>query len=154
MYDALVYLFEHFQSLGHLPSRHYISEKLNEAGFDYEEITTVLKCFDDIFNENNQYTKLEINHFNEKMRVFSPHEIQAIPQEIRGFLHYLYKEKAIDYSEIELIIHAIMQIDSEELDLESVKIITLIIAWANQSEIPVFVGDDLLSALYNQKLIH
>ncbi|QRN41457.1 MAG: DUF494 family protein [Neisseriaceae bacterium] len=154
MFDVLVFLFEQCQSLGHLPSRYYITEKLGEAGFEYADIVDALICFDELCNFKTPHKELGFPQLESRMRFFSPEEIKSLPLEVRGYIHFLYREKVIEFSEIEILIHAIMKVDSNKIDIETVKVITLIAAWMNQSEMPVLIGDDLLSTLYVKNLAH
>ncbi|MCV2508996.1 MAG: DUF494 domain-containing protein, partial [Neisseriaceae bacterium] len=120
MFDVLVFLFEHCQNLGHLPSKHYITKKLDEAGFEYDDIVDALICIDELFSSNNPYSELEFSNLSSRMRCFSAEEMVTIPQDIRGYIHFLYREEVLEFSEIEILIHAIMKIDSNKLDLETV----------------------------------
>ncbi|MFH4354541.1 MAG: DUF494 family protein [Neisseriaceae bacterium] len=155
MFDVFVFLFEQFQTLGHFPSRHDICEKLDEAGFDDEDITTALKCFDAFFNESS--SNMPVCRYAEQsssFRIFSKDEILLLSKEIRGYLHFLYRKEIISGHEIEMIIQFISKVKPEELTLETVKVLTLIIAWVNQSEVPVLLADDLLNSLYEKQLVH
>lgn len=154
MFDVFAFLLEHFQNLGHLPSKVHISEKLNEAGFDHEEIANFIKCFDYLFNEDNQNHQLNYSNLSSKMRVFSAEEMVSIPKDIRGYLYFLYQKEAIGFANIEKMIHAIMKIDPDELNLDTVKAMTLITAWVNKSEIQILIGDDLIRSLCDNHVIH
>lgn len=40
-----------------------------------------------------------------------------------------------------------MHIPGDEITVDTAKVLTLLLLWANKSELPVLVGDELMSAL-------
>lgn len=44
-----------------------------------------------------------------------------------------------------------MHIPSDEITLDTAKVLVLLVLWMHKSELPVLIGDDLMSALTGQK---
>ena len=63
-------------------------------------------------------------------------------------------ERAITYEQREIVIHALMHIPSEEITVDTAKVLTLLVLWAHKSELPVLIGDDLMAALNGKAVMH
>ena len=79
--------------------------------------------------------------------MYSKDETDNLPQEVMGLMQYLIEEKAVSCEQREIIIHALMHIPGDEITIDTAKVLTLLLLWANKSELPVLVGDELMSAL-------
>lgn len=47
-----------------------------------------------------------------------------------------------------------MHIPSDEITLDTAKVLVLLVLWMHKSELPVLIGDDLMSALTGQNVMH
>ena len=58
------------------------------------------------------------------------------------------------YEQRDIVIHALMHIPSDEITLDTAKVLVLLVLWMHKSELPVLIGDDLMSALTGQNVMH
>ena len=159
MFQVFAFLFEYFQDLDYIPSIGYISEKLDEAGFDHEEINQVVDCLDALFVSSTpqEYPSLSsLVPLNCDQRVFSSEENHLLKPEVRGYFSFLYHEKALKPSDMELLIHASMLLGEKEgpIELDLAKVLTLMLAWATEAELQILIGDDLLSTLRDPEALN
>lgn len=124
---------------------------LEDAGFDATEIGNTLMMMEVLFNTSEFYAE----PFNsDSLRVFCREEADNLPQEVMGLMQYLVAEHAITYEQREIVIHALMHIPSDEITLDTAKVLVLLVLWMHKSELPVLIGDDLMSALTGQNVMH
>lgn len=104
-----------------------------------------------LFNTSEFYAE----PFNsDSLRVFCREEAENLPQEVMGLMQYLVAEHAITYEQREIVIHALMHIPSDEITLDTAKVLVLLVLWMHKSELSVLIGDDLMSALTGQNVMH
>ena len=117
---------------------------LEEAGFDTMEIGNTLMMMEVLLN-SSEFSVEPAD--SSALRVYSKDETDNLPQEVMGLMQYLIEEKAVSCEQREIIIHALMHIPGDEITIDTAKVLTLLLLWANKSELPVLVGDELMSAL-------
>ena len=117
---------------------------LEEAGFDTMEIGNTLMMMEVLLN-SSEFSVEPTD--SSALRVYSKDETDNLPQEVMGLMQYLIEEKAVSCEQREIIIHALMHIPGDEITVDTAKVLTLLLLWANKSELPVLVGDELMSAL-------
>lgn len=158
MFEVFAFLFEHFQDLDYIPSIGYISEKLDEAGFDHEEINQVVDCLDALFISSVPKKLPSLRPSDNRIchRVFSTEENHLLKPEVRGYFSFLYHERALKSNDMELLIHASMLLGEKEgpIELDLAKVLTLMLAWATEAELQILIGDDLLSTLRDPEARH
>ena len=70
-------------------------------------------------------------------------------------MQYLVTEHAITYEQREIVIHALMPYSiGRKFTLDTAKVLVLLVLWMHKSELPVLIGDDLMSALTGQNVMH
>ncbi|WP_434777035.1 DUF494 family protein [Neisseria sp. Ec49-e6-T10] len=148
MFDVFVFLMEHFQDLDSCPQRESLNGELKQAGFEQQEIQQALDWMDKISSILTTPNKNLLS--SEGFRVFSDQEFALLPQEILGLLSFLSKESIIDGCQRELIIEALLDYSPLEVDVQHTKMLVLIILWAYKAELPILIGDDLLSAIHGE----
>ena len=77
-----------------------------------------------------------------------------LPMEVRGLLHYLEQAGALDAGQREFVINALMFMPAEDITVDMAKVMSLLVLWAQKSELPVLVGDDLMAALHGEATMH
>ncbi|HGO7090432.1 TPA: DUF494 domain-containing protein [Neisseria meningitidis] len=141
MTEVIAYLIEHFQDFDTCPPPEDLGMLLEEAGFDTMEIGNTLMMMEVLLN-SSEFSAEPAD--SGALRVYSKEETDNLPQEV---MQYLIEEKAVSCEQREIIIHALMHIPGDEITVDTAKVLTLLLLWANKSELPVLVGDELMSAL-------
>ncbi|EMT0978670.1 DUF494 family protein [Neisseria gonorrhoeae] len=143
MTEVIAYLIEHFQDFDTCPPPEDLGMLLEEAGFDTMEIGNTLMM--EVLLNSSEFSAEPAG--SGALRVYSKEETDNLPQEVMGLMQYLIEEKAVSCEQREIIIHALMHIPGDEITVDTAKVLTLLLLWANKSELPVLVGDELMSAL-------
>ena len=151
MTEVIAYLIEHFQDFDTCPPPEDLGLLLEEAGFDTMEIGNTLMMMEVLLN-SSEFSVEPTD--SSALRVYSKDETDNLPQEVMGLMQYLVSERAITYEQREIVIHALMHIPSEEITVDTAKVLTLLVLWAHKSELPVLIGDDLMAALNGKAVMH
>ena len=151
MAEVIAFLIEHFQDFDAGPPPEDLGRLLEDAGFDATEIGNTLMMLEVLLN-SSEFAAEPLD--SQSVRVYSNEETDNLPQEVMGLMQYLVSERAITYEQREIVIHALMHIPSEEITVDTAKVLTLLVLWAHKSELPVLIGDDLMAALNGKAVMH
>ncbi|EFI22709.1 putative smg-like protein [Neisseria sp. oral taxon 014 str. F0314] len=151
MAEVIAFLIEHFQDFDACPPPEDLGRLLEDAGFDATEIGNTLMMLEVLLN-SSEFAAEPLD--SQSVRVYSSEETDNLPQEVMGLMQYLVSERAITYEQREIVIHALMHIPSEEITVDTAKVLTLLVLWAHKSELPVLIGDDLMAALNGKAVMH
>lgn len=151
MAEVIAFLIEHFQDFDACPPPEDLGRLLEDAGFDATEIGNTLMMLEVLLN-SSEFAAEPLD--SQAVRVYSNEETDNLPQEVMGLMQYLVSERAITYEQREIVIHALMHIPSEEITVDTAKVLTLLVLWAHKSELPVLIGDDLMAALNGKAVMH
>ena len=151
MAEVIAFLSEHFQDFDACPPPEDLGRLLEDAGFDATEIGNTLMMLEVLLN-SSEFAAEPLD--SQSVRVYSNEETDNLPQEVMGLMQYLVSERAITYEQREIVIHALMHIPSEEITVDTAKVLTLLVLWAHKSELPVLIGDDLMAALNGKAVMH
>lgn len=151
MAEVIAFLIEHFQDFDACPPPEDLGRLLEDAGFDATEIGNTLMMLEVLLN-SSEFADEPLD--SQSVRVYSNEETDNLPQEVMGLMQYLVSERAITYEQREIVIHALMHIPSEEITVDTAKVLTLLVLWAHKSELPVLIGDDLMAALNGKAVMH
>ena len=151
MAEVIAFLIEHFQDFDACPPPEDLGRLLEDAGFDATEIGNTLMMLEVLLN-SSEFAADPLD--SQSVRVYSSEETDNLPQEVMGLMQYLVSERAITYEQREIVIHALMHIPSEEITVDTAKVLTLLVLWAHKSELPVLIGDDLMAALNGKAVMH
>lgn len=151
MAEVIAFLIEHFQDFDACPPPEDLGRLLEDAGFDATEIGNTLMMLEVLLN-SSEFVAEPLD--SQSVRVYSNEETDNLPQEVMGLMQYLVSERAITYEQREIVIHALMHIPSEEITVDTAKVLTLLVLWAHKSELPVLIGDDLMAALNGKAVMH
>ena len=151
MAEVIAFLIEHFQDFDACPPPEDLGRLLEDAGFDATEIGNTLMMLEVVLN-SSEFAAEPLD--SQSVRVYSNEETDNLPQEVMGLMQYLVSERAITYEQREIVIHALMHIPSEEITVDTAKVLTLLVLWAHKSELPVLIGDDLMAALNGKAVMH
>ena len=151
MVELIAFLIEHFQDFDSCPSGGDLGHVLEEVGFDEADIHKLLMLID-VLIEASQWEVAEQS--GTAMRVYWAEESDRLPMEVRGLLHYLEQAGALDAGQREFVINALMFMPAEDITVDMAKVMSLLVLWAQKSELPVLVGDDLMAALHGEATMH
>ena len=127
--DVLMYLFENYmiEDTGFRKDHETLTAELSQAGFEHGEIDKAFNWLQDL-SEMCDPDYSPPTHISEgSVRQFAPEEIAKLDKEIRGFLLSLEQAKVLDPQTREVVIDRIMALDSEEVDLDQVKWVTMMV---------------------------
>lgn len=152
MADVIAFLIEHFRDFDACPPPSDLGVLLEEAGFGDVEIGNLLMLLEAL--ENQPQITFSSEEAGRSMRVYSPEELEVLPQEVVGLLHYLEREEAINTGQREFVLNALLSMPPEEITVDMAKILALLVLWAHRAELPVLIGDDLMVALHGAATMH
>lgn len=150
MLDVVAFLIEHFADMHACPMLEDLGEMLEDEGFAEEDIGKAL-MFMHILSE---MPELAPNEPHNALRVYNADELDALSPEIRGFLHHLSVERAINAAQREYIIHALMHLTPDEISLSLAKTLVVLVLWAQRCEVSELIGDDLMGIFYGDNVMH
>lgn len=143
MFDVLVYLVENYFDDQVCPDPDALEIKLKAAGFDREDISEALQWLSGLAVSGG--TELP-DAFAERpsFRSFVASEQAQLSLECRGLLAFLESAGAIDPLQRELIIERALVSPTGNVDVEQLKIITLVVLWSTGAPPDALVFDELL----------
>lgn len=148
MFDVFAFLIENFQDLESCPQRDELSVYLEQEGFEGEDINDALNWIDSLLQVQESPNAALIQ--SQGFRVYSEAEKEYIPSNILGLIQFLETEHALNPSQRELVIDALLLLPRFEINTQHTKMLVLIVLWAQKSELPVLIGDDLLAAIHGE----
>lgn len=151
MIDVIAFLIEHFQDVDAFPPRKDLGVLLEEVGFNDEEIGDALSCLDDLRFE--PLIPAEKLRNSTGLRIYNNEELDALPLEVRGLVHFLEQNGALNPEQREFVLNALMNLPYEDITVDHAKVLALLVLWAHRSELPVLIGDELMAALNGEAVM-
>lgn len=151
MIDVIAFLIEHFQDVDAFPPRKDLGVLLEEVGFNDEEIGDALSCLDDLRFE--PLIPAEKLRNSTGSRIYNNEELDALPLEVRGLVHFLEQNGALNPEQREFVLNALMNLPYEDITVDHAKVLALLVLWAHRSELPVLIGDELMAALNDEAVM-
>ena len=151
MAEVIAFLIEHYQDFDDCPPPDDLGQILEDVGFDDVQINNALMLLAVL--SNNEESAVQA-YRSDALRVYTPEEQDALPQEVIGLLHFLENADAINGEQREFVIHALLHMPPDEITVDMAKVLTLLVLWAHKSELPVLIGDDLMMALHGVSTMH
>lgn len=151
MIDVIAFLIEHFQDVDAFPPRKDLGVLLEEVGFNDEEIGDALSCLDDLRFE--PLIPAEKLRNSTGSRIYNNEELDALPLEVRGLVHFLEQNGALNPEQREFVLNALMNLPYEDITVDHAKVLALLVLWAHRSELPVLIGDELMAALNSEAVM-
>lgn len=143
MFEILVYLVENYFDDQMCPDPGSLELKLKAAGFDGEDITDALTWLAGLSDATGTELPPEFAG-RPSFRSFASSEEARLTRETRGFLAFLESSRVIDAVQREQIIERSLALPDGEVDVEKLKIITLVVLWSSGVEPDALVFDELL----------
>ncbi|KES09807.1 DUF494 domain-containing protein [Snodgrassella alvi] len=151
MIDVIAFLIEHFQDVDAFPPRKDLGVLLEEVGFNDEEIGDALSCLDDLRFE--PLIPAEKLRNSTGSRIYNNEELDTLPLEVRGLVHFLEQNGALNPEQREFVLNALMNLPYEDITVDHAKVLALLVLWAHRSELPVLIGDELMAALNGEAVM-
>ncbi len=152
MIDVIAFLLENFHDFDACPPSEDLSGLLEQVGFHNDDIDDTL-LFLDILQERKQMPQRDFAH-PQAMRVYLQDELDAVPAEILGLVHFLERNGALSPEQREFVLMALQHLSHDHLLTEQhAKVLALLVLWADKSELPVLIGDDLMAAVLQGKVL-
>ncbi|PIT61211.1 hypothetical protein BHC47_00630 [Snodgrassella alvi] len=151
MIDVIAFLIEHFQDVDAFPPRKDLGVLLEEVGFNDEEIGDALSCLDDLRFE--PLIPAEKLRNSTGSRIYNNEELDALPLDVRGLVHFLEQNGALNPEQREFVLNALMNLPYEDITVDHAKVLALLVLWAHRSELPVLIGDELMAALNGEAVM-
>lgn len=149
MAELIAYLIEHFRDAESCLKQQDLGELLQEAGFNMMEIGNTLMLIEAIKDLQEVGAEPQSRH---AMRVYLREEYDALSPEIIGLLHYLDHAGALNPIQREFAVEALLRMPEEEVNLETAKMLALLITWVHQSEMPVSISEELLASVQQPQM--
>lgn len=144
MAELIAFLIEHFHDFSSCPSGSDLGSLLEANGFDDRDIGHMLMLLAAL---DSQPPMPDSALHSGALRIYCAEEQDHLGSEVAGFLHFLEQAGALNPMQREFVIHALLGMPSEEVDTDMAKLISLLVLWAHQSELPVLIGDELMAVL-------
>ena len=144
MLDLLIYMFENYLSTQNQLDFNNMTQELEAAGFDNDEIQ---KAFDWFAQLKLMADKIPLNselEANDKLRIFTESELEKIACDGLGFILFLEQAKVLNSIEREIIIDRAMALNQNIINIDEVRWIVMMTLWNNGRENDyLFVEDSL-----------
>lgn len=152
MIDVIAFLLENFHDFEACPPNEDLYGLLEQVGFHDDDIDDTL-LFLDILKERNRAPQCGFRHSG-ALRVYLPEELDAAPVEALGLLHFLEQNGALNAEQREFVLMALMHLSHDNLlTVQHAKVLALLVLWADKSELPILIGDDLMAAVLQGKVL-
>lgn len=143
MLEVLVFLFEQYYGSELDPSQNQWSRRLESAGFESDEIDEALDWLNDLRDVDlSLYAGLAESTGGN--RCYSVPELNRLTAECRGFLMFLENTQAVTPLQREVIIDRVMSLTSESATVDAVKLVTLMVLWAQRAPLDMLLVEELL----------
>lgn len=126
--DVLMYLFDNYMDDEEAPQpdRDQLARELEQAGFRDGEIEKAFGWLEGLA-EYQQEGAQALPDPVYSARVFAPEERERLDVECRGLILYLEQTGILSASHREIVLDRLMALDSDEIDLDQVKWVTLMV---------------------------
>jgi len=140
--DVLMYLFEHCLGQDDVDvesDRESLRQELVDAGFQDAKISKALAWLEGL-SGNQDKPGQEGNERASALRLYSRDEMERMDSECRGFLLSLEQVGIVDATTRELIIDRVMELETQGLDLEQLKWVTLMVLFNQPGKESMFAS--------------
>jgi len=143
MFDILVYLFENYYHNEAAPDHDALAEKLTAAGFENGDIHDALDWLRGLGSPQEDVYP-EAFELCDGFRGYTGDELAKLSTESRGFLAFLEGARVLTPPLRELIIDRAMAIEDDAVEIDKLKVITLMVLWARRGSVDTLILEELL----------
>ncbi len=143
MFDVLVFLYENYGAFNACPDADSLSRKLAAAGFDEDEISDALSWLQGLQSVTREALSVRAAR-PDSHRVFAGFEIERLGAEAIAFLAFLGSAGQLSAEQREIVIDRALSLGESPVALAKLKVIVLMVLWAQSSDVDVLVLEELL----------
>lgn len=143
MFDVLVYLYENFGAFNACPDADALSRRLADAGFDEDEISDALAWLQGLQRVTRDALTVRAAR-PDSHRVFAGFEVERLGAQAIGFLAFLCGAGQLTAEQREIVIERALSLGESPIALAKLKVIVLMVLWAQSSDVDVLVLEELL----------
>jgi Smg protein len=134
--DILIYLFDNYMDAADhppQPDRESLTEELERAGFDANEVARALTWMDGLST-----TPLTPGAATPALRIFNSKEQARLDTDCRGYLMHLEHIGILSPEQRELVIDRLMALDTDDIDIEQLKWVVLMVIFIQPGQEQAF----------------
>jgi Smg protein len=151
MLDLLIYMFENYLSTQNQLDFNNMTQELEAAGFDNDEIEKAFDWFSQLKLMADKIPPNSKLKANDKLRVFTDPELEKIACDGLGFILFLEQAKVLNSIEREIIIDRAMALNQNIISVDEVRWIVMMTLWNNGRENDYLFVED---ALYQKEQLN
>jgi len=138
--EVLIYLFEHCMDdeIDIIGDRDSLRADLCSAGFEDEQVAKAFDWLQALAVDNDE-PQPSCDAAGKSVRVFTGEEQHKLDVESRGLLHFLEQVGVLDPRSRETVIDRVMDLESDEIDIEQLKWIVLMVLFNRPGQEDSFV---------------
>jgi|TARA_B110000971_G_scaffold172784_1_gene177691 Smg protein len=149
MFDLLIYMFENYLSTQNQLDFNNMTQELEAAGFDNDEIEKAFDWFSQLKLMSDKIPLSSKLKANNKLRVYTESELEKITCDGLGFILFLEQAQVLSSIEREIIIDRAMALSQNIISIDEVRWIVMMTLWNNGRENDYLFVED---ALYQTEL--
>jgi Smg protein len=143
MFEVLAHLYQNWFDCESCPDPDTLMLKFKVAGFEDEEIEDAMDWLGSMA-ESDLSVLPESFAEHQTFRAYHPSETLQLSTACRGYLAFLETRGVIDPIERELIIAHALSLPQGAPDLDQLRMVVLIVLWAQGTELDPLVVEELL----------
>ena len=151
MLGILVFLLGFFKNFEHFPEPEDLKNCLASAGFDNDEIEEAMSWLSHL--ATSQAIGAEAIDESCGIRIYSANENKKLSSSIRGFIQFLENEGGLTAQQREIMINQLVSLPDRDINLQSAKLVGLMVLWRHKKELPAQVRENLLSTIHFEQTI-
>jgi Smg protein len=132
--ELLLYLFENYiyDNESNELDKEEIHQGLSHAGFTSLSINNAFSWLEELKNDVSSFQNM---HFSsESYRIFSAKELLKIGEESIDFIYYLNGSGILDSRQREILINAIMKLETNLIDIDDLQWLTLMVLFSQPDQ--------------------
>lgn len=143
MFEVLVYLFHNYYTPEACPSADVLAKRLAAAGFEHEDIDEALGWLLGLAEATEDCVDLA-DIESDGMRFYAEFEQQQLGPEAIGFITFLENSGVLAAPMREIVIERALVCSESPVQLETIKIIALMVLWSQEAEVDRLILEELL----------
>lgn len=151
MLSILVFLLGFFKNFEHFPEPEDLKNCLVSAGFDNDEIEEAMSWLSHL--ATSRVIDAEAIDESCGIRIYSANENKKLSSSIRGFIQFLENEGGLTAQQREIMINQLVSLPDSDINLQSAKLVGLMVLWRHKKELPAQVRENLLSTIHFEQTI-
>lgn len=136
--ELLLYLFENFiyENDSDEFDKNSIQQGLTQAGFSTSTISNAFSWLDDLQEDVKTLQSMKIG--SGSYRVFSASEQLKLDNDCMDFIYYLNSSEILDNVQREILINAIMKLETTSIDIDDLQWLSLMVLFSQPDQEQAF----------------